>query len=173
MLGTCEEAVEPALRVKPRKGSAIIFYHLMPEGQHENQHIVFDPTSLHGGCKPVSGDKWAANFWVRNGPFSLGGYRPHMRRRGWGKGEEGKNAPGVDYSWPMHHYIDVAKSTMLPGQVDEYKKYMDGCRDRYPTDKGMATNQCDLTERQRVEMLKDQPAMVTQTFRPKHFPPNP
>ena len=35
--GTCEEAVEPALKIPAKKGNAIIFYHTTPKGQHENQ----------------------------------------------------------------------------------------------------------------------------------------
>ena len=27
-----------------------------------------DKASLHGGCDPIRGEKWAANYWVRNGP---------------------------------------------------------------------------------------------------------
>jgi hypothetical protein len=47
--------------VKPRKGSAIIFY-----SQHPNGTLNYN--SLHGGCPVLKGEKWAANLWIWNGP---------------------------------------------------------------------------------------------------------
>jgi len=49
------------LAVKPKKGSAALFYSQHPNG-------VLDHFSLHGGCPVISGDKWGANLWVWNGP---------------------------------------------------------------------------------------------------------
>jgi len=148
--GSCDDAVEPALRVPARKGNAIIFYHTTPKGQHENSFLVHDKTSLHGGCAPVKGDKWAANFWIRNGPFRLGDYRPHMRRR---SPQAKIRGVGVDFSWPMHHHLDGARQRMLPSQSKEYEKFLQGCRDRYPRG-----DLCMNTENQRVSLLLDQPA---------------
>ena len=49
------------LAILPRKGNAILFYSQGPGGK-------LDDESLHGGCPVLSGQKWAANLWVWNGP---------------------------------------------------------------------------------------------------------
>ena len=46
------------LKVRPRKGQALVFYSLKPDGN-------FDPQSLHGGCPVVKGEKWVATKWIR------------------------------------------------------------------------------------------------------------
>jgi len=56
----------PAIRVKPKKGKAVIFYDLLEDRQLTGQ---VDPRSLHGGCDPVVGEKWAANFWIHTWPY--------------------------------------------------------------------------------------------------------
>uniref|UniRef100_A0A7S4UJW3 Fe2OG dioxygenase domain-containing protein n=1 Tax=Guillardia theta TaxID=55529 RepID=A0A7S4UJW3_GUITH len=63
--GPCENAVESSIKVKPVRGSAVIFYLMKPHG---HTHGELDHTSLHGGCDPIVGEKWAANYWIRNGP---------------------------------------------------------------------------------------------------------
>jgi prolyl 4-hydroxylase len=55
-----DEACQTGLRVKPKKGSVIIFYSLKPDGS-------MDPLSTHGACPVLGGVKWAANKWVRFG----------------------------------------------------------------------------------------------------------
>ena len=52
----------PALKVPPRKGSAVLFYSQLPDG-------TLDPQSLHGGCPPIKGEKWSGKVWVWNRPF--------------------------------------------------------------------------------------------------------
>jgi len=47
------------LVVKPSKGDALLFYSQTPIGK-------LDPTSYHGGCPVLEGQKWAANVWVWN-----------------------------------------------------------------------------------------------------------
>ncbi|KAL7607024.1 hypothetical protein Lser_V15G20011 [Lactuca serriola] len=47
------------LKVKPRKGDGLLFYSLYPNG-------TIDPTSLHGSCAVVKGQKWVATKWLRN-----------------------------------------------------------------------------------------------------------
>ena len=45
------------LRVKPKRGSAVLFYDMKPNHQT-------DDYSLHGGCPVVKGVKWAAPQWL-------------------------------------------------------------------------------------------------------------
>nr|XP_043616920.1 probable prolyl 4-hydroxylase 9 isoform X2 [Erigeron canadensis] len=47
------------LKVKPRKGDGLLFYSLYPNG-------TIDPTSLHGSCPVIKGQKWVATKWLRN-----------------------------------------------------------------------------------------------------------
>jgi len=58
----CEEPFQ-ALRPKPKKGNAVLFY-----GMTEKGHMLGyrDDASLHGGCDVKQGEKWAANFWFHN-----------------------------------------------------------------------------------------------------------
>ncbi|KAL5556838.1 hypothetical protein UlMin_039074 [Ulmus minor] len=47
------------LKVKPRKGDGLLFYSLFPNG-------TIDPTSLHGSCPVIKGQKWVATKWIRD-----------------------------------------------------------------------------------------------------------
>ncbi|TVU44888.1 hypothetical protein EJB05_04351 [Eragrostis curvula] len=47
------------LKVKPRKGDGLLFYSLMING-------TIDPTSLHGSCPVIKGEKWVATKWIRD-----------------------------------------------------------------------------------------------------------
>ncbi|KAL8554679.1 hypothetical protein ACS0TY_002751 [Phlomoides rotata] len=46
------------LKVRPRRGDSLLFYSLFPNG-------TIDPTSLHGSCPVVKGEKWVATKWIR------------------------------------------------------------------------------------------------------------
>ncbi|KAK9820337.1 hypothetical protein WJX72_009156 [[Myrmecia] bisecta] len=52
------ECAQRGVAVKPRKGDALLFYSLTLAGG-------MDPSSLHGGCPVISGDKWSATKWMR------------------------------------------------------------------------------------------------------------
>ncbi|XP_022950497.1 probable prolyl 4-hydroxylase 9 [Cucurbita moschata] len=47
------------LKVKPRQGDGLLFYSVFPNG-------TIDPTSLHGSCPVVKGQKWVATKWIRD-----------------------------------------------------------------------------------------------------------
>lgn len=52
------------LRVKPKRGAALLWYNMLPEGNgHEARP---DRLSLHGGCSVKAGVKWGANKWIYN-----------------------------------------------------------------------------------------------------------
>mmetsp|Transcript_41133 Transcript_41133/g.88928 ORF Transcript_41133/g.88928 Transcript_41133/m.88928 type:complete len:123 (-) Transcript_41133:562-930(-) len=57
-------------KVTPVKGRAVLFYNMKPEGVAHGQ---LDFASAHGSCDVTSPDtqKWAANYWIRNGPFVI------------------------------------------------------------------------------------------------------
>lgn len=48
------ECGRKGIAVKPKKGSALLFWSLHPDSKTK------DPTSLHGGCPVILGDKWSA-----------------------------------------------------------------------------------------------------------------
>lgn len=47
------------LTVKPRRGDGLLFYSLFTNG-------TIDPTSLHGSCPVIKGEKWVATKWIRD-----------------------------------------------------------------------------------------------------------
>ena len=60
--GEAMKLAEPAahglgLIVKPRRGSALLFYN------HDESGAV-DPTAVHAGCRVLEGEKWGANHWI-------------------------------------------------------------------------------------------------------------
>jgi len=55
----CCNETSTALRSKPIRGNAVLFYSQGPDG-------ALDPYSLHGGCPPLKGVKWSANVWIWN-----------------------------------------------------------------------------------------------------------
>ncbi|KAL3917153.1 MAG: hypothetical protein SGPRY_006517, partial [Prymnesium sp.] len=44
--------------VRPRKGTALLFYNHQADG-------TIEPLAVHAGCRVHSGEKWGANHWVR------------------------------------------------------------------------------------------------------------
>jgi len=50
---------EVGLKVKPRKGDALLFWSVHPNN-------TFDRSSLHGGCPVVSGTKYVATKWIHD-----------------------------------------------------------------------------------------------------------
>ena len=46
------------ISVKPKKGDAILFYNVTPEGE-------LDTKTLHGSLPVVSGEKWTCTKWLR------------------------------------------------------------------------------------------------------------
>ncbi|OMO56522.1 Oxoglutarate/iron-dependent dioxygenase [Corchorus capsularis] len=51
------------LKVKPHLGDGILFYSLFPNNS-------IDPTSAHGSCPVIKGEKWVATKWIRDQPDS-------------------------------------------------------------------------------------------------------
>ena len=50
------------IRVTPKKGNAIFFYNVTPDGK-------VDPCSFHGGAPVIKGEKWIVTKWLREGVF--------------------------------------------------------------------------------------------------------
>lgn len=61
------------LAVKTRKGDALLFFSLHPDA-------TTDPSSLHGSCPVIAGEKWSATKWIHVRSFD----KPLKHR---GKGE--------------------------------------------------------------------------------------
>jgi len=64
--------------VRPKQGRVALFYNMIAS-QHRNAKT--DPWSIHVGCDVVNNaTKWAANYWISNGPYA--DYEPaHKKRR--------------------------------------------------------------------------------------------
>ena len=56
------ECALKGLANKPKKGDALMFYSLTPDGKK-------DPASLHGSCPTLAGEKWSATKWIHVAPF--------------------------------------------------------------------------------------------------------
>ncbi|KAL2506323.1 Prolyl 4-hydroxylase 1 [Abeliophyllum distichum] len=55
---SCGGKMVKGLSVKPNKGDAVLFWSMGLDGQS-------DPSSIHGGCEVLSGEKWSATKWMR------------------------------------------------------------------------------------------------------------
>ncbi|XP_030447109.1 probable prolyl 4-hydroxylase 3 isoform X1 [Syzygium oleosum] len=51
------ECGKQGLSVKPRMGDALLFWSMRPDA-------TLDPSSLHGGCPVVIGNKWSSTKWM-------------------------------------------------------------------------------------------------------------
>ncbi|XP_042408658.1 probable prolyl 4-hydroxylase 3 [Zingiber officinale] len=52
------ECAKKGLSVKPKMGNALLFWSMKPDAS-------LDPSSLHGGCAVIKGNKWSATKWMR------------------------------------------------------------------------------------------------------------
>lgn len=52
------------LSVKPKMGDALLFWSMKPDAS-------LDPSSLHGGCPVIKGNKWSATKWVRVNEYKI------------------------------------------------------------------------------------------------------
>lgn len=52
------------LSVKPKMGDALLFWSMKPDA-------TLDPSSLHGGCPVIKGNKWSATKWVRVNEYKV------------------------------------------------------------------------------------------------------
>lgn len=51
------DCAKKGLAVKAKKGDALMFFSLHPDG-------TVDPSSLHGSCATTKGEKWSATKWI-------------------------------------------------------------------------------------------------------------
>ncbi|KAJ0236611.1 prolyl 4-hydroxylase 10 [Hirschfeldia incana] len=52
------ECGKRGLSVKPKMGDALLFWSMTPDA-------TLDPSSLHGGCAVIKGNKWSSTKWLR------------------------------------------------------------------------------------------------------------
>ncbi|KAL2457652.1 putative prolyl 4-hydroxylase 10 [Forsythia ovata] len=52
------ECGKGGLSVKPKMGDALLFWSMKPDA-------TLDPSSLHGGCHVIKGNKWSSTKWIR------------------------------------------------------------------------------------------------------------
>ncbi|URE04071.1 prolyl 4-hydroxylase [Musa troglodytarum] len=51
------ECGKKGLSIKPRMGDALLFWSVRPDA-------TLDPSSLHGGCPVIRGNKWSSTKWM-------------------------------------------------------------------------------------------------------------
>ncbi|KAG0584102.1 hypothetical protein M758_3G185000 [Ceratodon purpureus] len=59
---SCGGEMRRGVCVKPKRGDAVLFWSIKLDG-------AVDPSSLHGGCKVLSGEKWSSTKWMRQRAF--------------------------------------------------------------------------------------------------------
>ncbi|XP_039020380.1 probable prolyl 4-hydroxylase 10 [Hibiscus syriacus] len=52
------ECGKGGLSVKPKMGDALLFWSMILDA-------TLDPSSLHGGCPVIRGNKWSSTKWMR------------------------------------------------------------------------------------------------------------
>ncbi|TJX34510.1 hypothetical protein E8P77_34845, partial [Soehngenia saccharolytica] len=52
------ECGRSGLSVRPKMGDALLFWSVKPDAS-------LDPSSLHGSCPVIQGNKWSATKWMR------------------------------------------------------------------------------------------------------------
>ncbi|GMH08346.1 hypothetical protein Nepgr_010186 [Nepenthes gracilis] len=57
------DCAKKGIAVKPHKGDALLFFSLFPSATP-------DPSSLHGGCPVIEGEKWSATKWIHVDNFN-------------------------------------------------------------------------------------------------------
>ncbi|XP_051149962.1 probable prolyl 4-hydroxylase 3 [Andrographis paniculata] len=58
------ECAKNGLSVKPQRGDALLFWSLSPEA-------TVDPSSAHGSCPVIKGNKWSATKWIHVHKYSV------------------------------------------------------------------------------------------------------
>ncbi|KAJ4826917.1 putative prolyl 4-hydroxylase 3 [Turnera subulata] len=58
------ECGRQGLSVKPKMGNAILFWSTRPDA-------TLDPSSLHGSCPVIRGNKWSATKWMHLGEYGI------------------------------------------------------------------------------------------------------
>ncbi|EFN57937.1 hypothetical protein CHLNCDRAFT_142031 [Chlorella variabilis] len=62
-LGPFSECAQGHVAMKPKRGDAIVFHSLNPDGRSHDQH------ALHTACPVIVGVKYVAIFWIHTKPF--------------------------------------------------------------------------------------------------------
>lgn len=58
------ECAKGGLSVKPKMGDALLFWSMNPDAS-------LDPSSLHGGCPVIRGNKWSSTKWMRVSEYKV------------------------------------------------------------------------------------------------------
>ncbi|KAB5547930.1 hypothetical protein DKX38_011336 [Salix brachista] len=58
------ECGKEGLSVKPKMGDALLFWSMKPDAS-------LDPSSLHGGCPVIQGNKWSSTKWMRVNEYKV------------------------------------------------------------------------------------------------------
>ncbi|KDO71350.1 hypothetical protein CISIN_1g023009mg [Citrus sinensis] len=58
------ECGKTGLSIKPKMGDALLFWSMKPDAS-------LDPSSLHGGCPVIKGNKWSSTKWIRVNEYKV------------------------------------------------------------------------------------------------------
>ncbi|GIL84045.1 hypothetical protein Vretimale_11080 [Volvox reticuliferus] len=106
-MGPFSECAKGKVAFRPKKGDALMFWSIKPDGTH-------DPLSLHTGCPVVKGVKWTATSWVHSMPYAFDRYISEGK-----DSEEHDGEPGA--CTDMH---DMCGNWADGGECDKNPVYM-------------------------------------------------
>ncbi|KAJ0024201.1 hypothetical protein Pint_09314 [Pistacia integerrima] len=58
------ECGKQGLSIKPKMGDALLFWSMRPDA-------TLDPSSLHGGCPVITGNKWSSTKWMHLNEYKV------------------------------------------------------------------------------------------------------
>lgn len=170
--GPFSECAEGHVAVPARKGDALLFYSLKPDGQTQ------DPAAMHTGCPLIKGVKWTATVWIHPEPF-----RPETYATAKERAEGGGSASPQDVRGDAGVCMDIdsrCPEWAAAGECEKNPSYMTGegahiagacrlacrvCRECAPEDSA-----CYWENRQRAGFLNIQDEVLSITGRPLDVP---
>lgn len=104
-LGPFSECANGKVAARPKKGDALLFYSLKPDG-------TSDSAALHTGCPVIRGTKWTGTVWIHTAPFRPGTLGDMLK------------TPRLPDE--CEDYSEKCKSWAENGECEKNKKFMEG-----------------------------------------------
>lgn len=128
--GNFSKCAMQGLAVKPKKGDAVLFWSIKPDGR-------FDPGSLHGSCPVIKGVKWSATKWIHVGRYAMPGERAVTVTRQIYAPPPPPVVPGCKNAHKLcDHWAEAGECESNPGYMVGTKGMPGACV--------LACNRCDL-----------------------------
>ena len=104
-LGPFSPCAQGHVAAKPKKGDALLFFSLLPDGETDN-------AAMHTGCPVIDGVKWTGTIWIHTNPFRLEGL--------------GKDIPVPRFPEQCEDFHQSCAEWAEKGECDKNAKFMKG-----------------------------------------------